>query len=337
MIRKLPKIPSEAAKEWCRLYDSGTHEDKLRLCIQYGVGYQQGVNFRTACKLMDIPREPFTPPDATWEKHLDVIRQMNDLVDIHQRIPQEITVKIATNKPIAVGFTADWQLGQHGVDYVAFQHDCNTWEKEDGLYVYIGGDAYQNIIQPGKMGSSHNQTPIAVQKGLYVLTVQKLQKKILAVGTGNHNYWTALADGEDWDYEMLKHLNLVYTKHGGMLNFVVGSMVYPIFRQHISRYNSVYNPTHAPKQNQRLDHPDARVIVTEHRHIAAVEQYRYNDKECVAIQTGTYATYDDYAQSYGFYGSHIANPTVVFYPNEDKIVPFKDMDEAIVYLRAVRV
>jgi len=46
--------------------------------------------------------------------------------------------------------------------------------------------------------------------------------------------------------------------------------------------------------------------------------------------------YDDYAQQNGFFGSHVCNPTVVLYPNEDRIVGFKDAREAVIYLRAVR-
>ena len=85
-----------------------------------------------------------------------------------------------------------------------------------------------------------------------------------------------------------------------------------------------------------MHYPDARIIVIEHNHIADMEQYRYNERECVAIRTGTYGVYDDYAQQNGFFGSHVATPTIVLFPDKDKVVGFKDMYDAITYLRAVR-
>ena len=113
-------------------------------------------------------------------------------------------------------------------------------------------------------------------------------------------------------------------------------MIYPELALHKGRFNSSFNLTHVCKQYQRMYMPDARIVTVEHQHIAAIEQARYNENECVYIRTGTYDVYDDYAQQNGFFGSHVANPTVIMFPHEDKLVPFKDMRVAAEYLRAVR-
>ncbi len=268
----------------------------------------------------------------TWEEHLRIIKDMDRLVAFHHRVPSELTIEIDTDVPIGLVNTSDWQLGQFGVDYDAFESDMNFIDKNGNLKCIIGGDGYQNIIQTSKMGSSHNQTPISVQKGLYVLTLKKLIGSILAIKTGNHNYWTTMAEGEDWDGELAKKLKLIYLKHYALIHLKVGEMVYPILIMHQSRFNSSFNLTHTCLQNQRMYFPQARIVVVEHRHQAAIEQYRYDNKECVAIRPGTYAVYDDFAQQYGFYGSHVCNPTVVLYPHEDRLVGFKDMREAAIYL-----
>lgn len=278
------------------------------------------------------------PQSPTWEEHLDAIKAMDKLVSYHQQFPSEIIINIDTDKPIAICNTSDWQLGQHGVPYDKFGDDVQTWIDTDGLFLNIGGDGYQNIIQLSKMGSSHNQTPISVQKGFYYLTIKKLAEanRILCIGTGNHNYWTAMAEGEDWDGELAKRLNLVYTKHATLMHIKVGQQIYSLLRMHQGRYNSVFNLTHSNKQNQRMHYPDARIIVIEHHHQGSVEQYLYNGLECAAVRPGTYAVYDDHALQYGYFGSSICNPTVVLYPNEDRLVAFKDQREAIIYLKAVR-
>jgi len=271
----------------------------------------------------------------TWEEHLRIIKDMDKLVAYHHRVPSEITIEIDTDVPIGLVNTSDWQLGQFGVDYDSFERDMNFISENNNLKCIIGGDGYQNIIQTTKIGSSHNQTPISVQKGLYVLTLKKLVNSVLAIKTGNHNYWTTMAEGEDWDGELAKRLKLVYLKHYAMIHLKIGEMIYPILTMHQARFNSSFNLTHTCLQNQRMFFPQARIVVVEHHHQAAIEQYRYDGRECIAVRPGTYAIYDDYAQQYGFFGSHVCNPTVVLYPHEDRMVGFKDMREASIYLQAV--
>jgi hypothetical protein len=302
--------------------------------------------FKDALRSYGIKRKPSNyqgilpptyrfPKSATWEEHIETMQHMDNLVAFHQRTPSKITIEIKTDKPVVRAVSADWHLGMFGVDYKSFREDVDYMQNEPLLKVNIGGDGYHNIIQPSKMGSGHNQAPISVQKGLYVLTLEKLKEKIDTIRTGNHNYWTTLAEGEDWDMEITRKIKLLYMKHFGVVYYKVGKMVYPWLMLHKSRYNSSFNLTHNCKQNQRLHFPDARVVVAEHQHIAAVEQYQYNEKECVAIRPGTYAVYDDYAQQNGYFGSHVCNPAVCMFPNEDKLVGFKDMRDAVTFVRGL--
>jgi hypothetical protein len=300
-------------------------------CVKDNLSYNQ-IKRRTTTITSDYK----LPPDASWEKHIEVIKAMNNLVAIHQQVPTEINIKIDTELPIAIVFSSDWQLGEFGVDYDSFKRDMLAIHNEPGVRVAIGGDAWQNIIQASKIGSSHNQTPVSVQLGLSYLTFKMLIEEIITIGTGNHSHWSATLTGEDWLGEAAKRLNLIYTKHGARINLTVGKQQYPYMQRHIGRYNSSFNLTHSNKQEQRVNYPWARFTVFEHLHMAAVEQYRYDSRECLAIRTGTYATYDDYAQQWGFYGSHVCNPTVVLFPDRDKLVGFKDMYDAFEYLRAVR-
>ena len=272
---------------------------------------------------------------ASWEEHLETMQQMDSLIAFHHRMPGKITIEIKTSNPVVRVISADWHLGMFGVDYRAFRNDVDFIDNEPLLKVNIGGDGYHNIIEPAKVGSGHNQAPISVQKGLYVLTLEKLKEKIDTIRTGNHNYWTTLAEGEDWDGEIARKIKLIYLKHYGVVYYKVGKMVYPWLMLHKSRYNSSFNLTHNCKQNQRMYFPDARVVVAEHQHIAAIEQYRYNEKECIAIRPGTYAVYDDYAQQNGYFGAYVSNPAVVMFPKEDKLVGFKDMRDAVTYVKGL--
>ena len=334
--RLFPKVGSKEARQWCDRWDLGTHLEKLSLCEDFGAAYGTAKNFRVFNRAKLVKPDYKLPPDSTWQEQIDVLVELNKLIAVHQERPTEISLVIPTTLPVAVTFFADEHIGAFGVDLPALKRDWAIVKEEPGLYSFQGGDGYHNIIQASKVGSSHNQAPISVQKAVYVNMLRDNKEKILCMGVGQHNYWTALLEGEDWDAELAQRLKIVYTKHGARINLKVGKVVYPILRLHKTQFNSAFNLTHTCKQYQRLHFPEARIIVAEDKHVADIEQYRYNEEECVAIRTGTYATYDDYAQQSGFFGSHVCNPTVILYPNQDKIVGFKDMHDAIIYLRAVR-
>jgi len=338
--RKFPEVDTPAYDRVVKQVESG--EDYRLIADSLGMTFK---GFKDALRGYSITRkksnfEGILPPayefpeSASWEEHLEVMQKMDNLIAFHQRVPSEITIEIDTKVPVARAISADWHLGAFGVDLISFRHDIETILREP-IKVNVGGDGYHNIIQASKVGSSHNQTPISVQKGLFYLTLEKLISKIDTLRTGNHNYWTELLEGEDWDREIARKLKLLYMKHYGVVNYKVGDMVYPWLMIHKSRFNSAFNLTHSCKQNQRLYFPKARVVVTEHQHVAAIEQYQYDGKECIAIRPGTYLVYDDFAQQNGYFGTHICNPAVIMYPNKDKLVGFKDMYDAIEYVKAV--
>ena len=336
MASLLPTVGGKEAKIWCDKWDCSTHLEKLQLCEDSGIAYQTGKNFRAINRALPVKQNYKIPPDSSWQEQIDILVELNKLIAVHQEAPTEISLVIHTDLPIAVAHFSDEHIGAFGVDLVSLKRDWTIAKEEPGLYTIQGGDGYHNIIQPSKVGSSHNQAPISVQKAIYVNMLKDNKEKILCMGVGQHNYWTTLMEGEDWDAELARRLKIIYTKHHAKIILKVGNMIYPILRMHKSRFNSSFNLTHTCKQNQRLSFPDARIVVAEDKHVADMEQYRYNEQECVAIRTGTYCTYDDYAQQNGFFGSHVCNPTVVLYPNQDKVVGFKDMHDAVTFLRAVR-
>ncbi len=341
-------LPNEDTPEWAaevEFYINSLPDQRRQRAKE--LGYSCTNNYTTMMNKRNIHLAPSQttppitttykkPPDLSWEEHLRILQDMDKLLDFHIRTPDEVDLFFGTDLPIAITDSADWHLGQFGCDYASFERDIPIMEEEPGLYVNVGGDGTHNIIQAVKIGSSHNQAPIAVQKGLYALTLRRLVSKLGVLKSGNHFNWDVALSGEDWLGEKARHLKAVYIKDGGIINYHVGKQVYTHFTIHKGKFNSSFNLTHTCKQYQRLHCPQARIVTIEHHHVAAMEQYRYGDRECVAIRPGTYAVYDDYARQNGFFGAHVCNPTVVMYPDQDKIVGFKDMYDAIVYLRAVR-
>jgi len=232
-----------------------------------------------------------------------------------------------------LGASADWHLGASGMDYDGLLRDVNFISTLSNTKFILGGDNRNNIIQPSKMGSSHNQMPINLQNAAFYMIIKELQQHILAIGTGNHNFWTTFASGEDWDSELAHRLHLVYLKHRAYINLIVGEMAYPVLWMHKSRFNSSANLTNAGKKNQQMYYPNARIIITEHTHISDFEQYDYNKRSCVAMIPGSYNVRDDYAEMNGYGAPIPRNPCVILYPHEDKILPFASMYDGAKYVK----
>ena len=191
----MPLKNSPEAQEFLRLWDSVDYYGKLDLCRLAG-----SVSYDTARHTVSIWRhdepvksKPEIPVDVPWSEQIDIFKNMDRLVGLHNLVPSEVTIEVKTDLPIGVVYMADWQLGQPGVDYDRFKDDIGRIREEEGLFCEVGGDGYQNLIQPSKIGSSHNQIPIAPQRGLFVLTLQELKGNLKVLRTGNHNWWSRIS------------------------------------------------------------------------------------------------------------------------------------------------
>jgi hypothetical protein len=59
-------------------------------------------------------------------------------------------------------------------------------------------------------------------------------------------------------------------------------------------------------------------------------------QKVIYFRSGTYKVYDEHGQKIGGYVGQHGAPMIVIYPNKKKIVPFRELDDGITFLRAVR-
>lgn len=323
-------------KEFAKFFEEwkyADHQHKTTAMVEaWGASYGTMANWFSQAADIILPEHEI--PYGTLEEHFAAFIENDRLASYHQKIPSELTIKIKTDKPIVIAESADWHIGMNGTAYVQLLDDINWMASTDPklFKVLIGGDTLHNIIQQSKMGSSHNQQYICSQKAAFYQILERLGEHILAMGTGNHNFWSALLTGEDWDMETAHRLRLIYLKHRAYIRLVIGEMDYPIIWMHKGKYASGFNPTHSNKQYQRLYYPDARIIIKEHTHKADMETYEYHNRQCVALIPGSYAVDDDFAQSEGYAPCVPHNPAVVLWPKCDKLLSFFDMRDAYDYV-----
>lgn len=269
------------------------------------------------------------PNDVSFEELLASMKSANDIVKKLVHKTTQASASIETSNPVMIVFSSDWHLGGIGTDYNAFEKDIYTIKNTPNLFVYLGGDYMDNYIQASKMQASMNQEGIARQRTLTLGAIDLIKDKIIALGTSCHQIWNEKLTGIDEVASWAKNIKVLYTGYGGTLNLKVGTQEYEIFRRHKYRFNSQYNVTHSVKQLLRMGLSDADVLVLEHWHVPAKEEFFWKDRKRIAIRTGSYKIYDEFASENGLFGAQSAAPTIILWPNEKKIIAFLDMYDAI--------
>lgn len=278
-------------------------------------------------------------PEKIW-RHFEALHdEMSNLSAVHTFARMEITAE----KPIGLVFLSDVHIGGRGTDHARLRRDIETIANTDGLYVYWGGDSMDNFILGGKMMAASREQIAQpdIQWVLFEYILKKIAHKIVAIGTGNHEAWSEAIAGIDGVSQLADKLNLVYTKHGGVLDLQVGRESYRIMRRHRFPYESNLNLTHAIKRMYDMGPVSFDVGVLEDRHQPALESFTRHPwdrggRDIVALRPGTYKINDAYAASQGYYHGMIANPVLIFHPNTWRIDTFKHMEPGIEILGLLR-
>jgi len=246
----------------------------------------------------------------------------------------DAAVFIDTNRPVAIVFLSDAHIGEGGTDIQRLADDVETIAGHEQLYVYLGGDMAHNFILSvmAHFGTMDDQImPPQAQWTLLRHFVKQLQPSIVAMGVGNHDWWTRRQVGIDKVQEIADEYRLVYTGHGGLLRLQIGQMIYPIYRRHKYRYNSSFNLTHTVKRMLEQGPVDFDIGVVEHGHVPAIEIFQRKGTRRIAIRTGTYLTASAFAAEVGLTWDY-GTPVVVLHPDQHRMTPFGTIEEAMAYL-----
>jgi len=266
-----------------------------------------------------------------WREWFTNLKQRQDL---HQRTSSsqdEATVKIDTDKKIAILFSADWHTGSVAVDYAELESNLETILNNKRVYMVTVGDLIDNFrvfrsLQPilSQIASPKEQKAILES----ILTDLFSAGKWIAACYGNHDIERdENLYGESTVKELLSK-NLIYFNGKGTLNLIVGEQKYKIRMAHRFQGSSIYNPNHPQNRELKWYAPDADVIVSAHFHQPACQNfYEFNQPKCL-IQTGTFQTDDGFAKRHWSRGI-VGVPTVVFRPDKHYCFSYPSLAELL--------
>lgn len=272
------------------------------------------------------------------EEFLDGFLHMQRAYQRLTQVETEATLEIEEERPFAVAFPADLHIGGFGTDHEALFAHAKQMAQADGLYVVLGGDAYDNMINPKIVDHSMPSIPPGSQLVLLAYYCNLLGDKLLAVCDGNHDAWSrtvAGLDGMQWLADKVK------TLHAGaacLLRLRCAGAEYAVARTHKYRYSSSFNLTHTVKRLWEMGPWDFDVGIVEHQHVPALEPFVKHGIEKLALRPGTYKVNDGYALANGFFGSRIGVPIAYFWPGEKRMAwqPSWDLGQCLEYLGWLR-
>jgi hypothetical protein len=344
------KIPPHIPLEYINAVKSGEEPRVLR--VQFNISSRTEREWRRIIRIAledgeETPEPivekiviPELPPTASMEELWLLMEEMQRCQQAMLGTLCKKYVKITTDKPIGVVFLSDMHIGSSGTDHVQLRKHIDMIADTPGLYVFLGGDAVDNFILSSLIHASRTDVvrPM-VQYRLLEYILHKIKDKVIAVGDGNHTSWTKQLADVDMLGEITKGWPVVYTGNGGIVELIVGEVPYRIYRQHKGRFNSAFNLTHTVKRAWEFSPDDFDIGIGEHMHQPSVEPFTRHSQRKVAICTGTYKVYDEWALANGMYGADIGTPLVILYPNEKRIIVPEFMDDlgrAVRYLKLER-
>jgi len=311
-------------------------ERRWRAIVRKAYGIESDAERGNGERVIYLDTDEDIDYDLIWQKMIELQKAQASLV----RKRHELHVRVDTDRPIGVAFLSDMHIGNTGTDHEQLLKHVDLIARTPGMYCILGGDAVDNFIL-SKLVSAAQKDMVRpmVQYRLLEDVLRRLDGKVLAVGDGNHTAWTELLADIDEVGRIARKFKVFHTGQFGIVRLYVNDIEYVIYRQHKGRFNSSFNATHTVKQAWRLGPENWDVGIGEHNHVPTIEPFYGHGEKKVAIRTGTYKVYDEYAMRMGFWGVRIGVPVVIFRHDKKLLyVPdfLDDFELCVEYLAFIR-
>lgn len=276
------------------------------------------------------------PTDEDIEQYYIALKNVNNAMDNLDTKQTKMTITINDDKPIGLAFWGDQHNGSRGIDYEQLDKDKESIIETDGLY-YIGMGDYkenQNALIHANGVNEQIASP-GMQDYLVMKIIRETKEKALALIRGCHDDWDKRVGDKDFISTLCEIADCVNLWHGGGININLGSQTYKIRARHKFKGESEINTTNAQRRLLQAFGP-ADVIAIAHKHFPDMQVLEQMEQQVIYIRSGSYKIYDEFGQKIGGYKGKVGVPVVVIFPNEKKLVPFRNLEDGISYLKSVR-
>lgn len=271
--------------------------------------------------------------NINWRHIIQKCRDMKDVYDDADAGQHTAKIKIDTDKPVIIAFTACWHLGSQFTNYDEWENGINFILNEPNVFMGIVGDLIDNFMFnfKNKRAISAMVINTEMQQLMLASLMEELDKKgkIAFKVIGNHESMFEKLSGSRLGQFLFGGENdrSPFLPHGGVIRVQVGKEEYEILAKHNYRFSSYLNPLHKTAQMFRNYH-NAEICVAAHEHNPAMSVQWIGDKKVYLFRTGSFKQNDDF--SVGFYRPGIiGTPCVKLFPDKHLIIPYESPELAI--------
>ena len=281
------------------------------------------------------------PQGTDWRAILDAGQRLQEQRQRRDGSDPSPLVRLETDRPIAVTFTADWHLGSGATDHRQWREDMEFLLNTDGLYCAVLGDEINNVVTFRNLAEVLSQViPVDLQRDLLrgIVTEMIAKGKLLFTTWSNHvDEFDERLIGQCLLADLRRAQGVPHLDGMGLVRLVVGQETYTILATHKVRYRSYLNALHGAKRLYQLEFP-ADVVVAAHDHQPGHEEYNHYGLArelgygfggtSWLIACSTYKLASAWARRY--YGEGVLKrETAVFWPDRHRIEVFDDALSAV--------
>jgi len=241
-------------------------------------------------------------------------------------------------KPIALVLLSDLHIGNASTDYRQLRTDAQLINETEGMHAIFHGDGIDNWIVPKLQQLQRGQAVnFEHELMLFESWLSMISDKLVAVVSGNHDNWTHSMSGVDIVKRMLKKTKVLYDRDEIRTIISLGNKEWEFCIRHKWLGSSIYNPTHGIERFSRMG-ASFDIGIGGHTHIASLSrEFVSNDnRQCMAIITGTYKRYDGFARQLGLpHCPHNGSGAIILQPNGTSLW-IRNLDDAAEYVTYLR-
>jgi hypothetical protein len=284
---------------------------------------------------------------ADWRERIDVASKVKEVRDRDDPFIPIADVQIDSDGPIAILWTADWQLGSLGVVYDEWMDHMQQFIDFPNMYMGINGDLTSNTHTHRNLAAVWGQVMSPEEQALMVgdLAKELVDKdKILAITLSEeHDQKDARDTGRAGILDMLRDKGIPLFDNRGILTIRLGDYIYIVYMVHKSRWHSTFNQLHSGYREYQLGVP-ANIVVVSHKHDPASGDFPWYKElrmltdhlelpvrlggEVQVIQTGTYEVNSKYSRQFFSMTSKPKLYISILYPDRFEMVLCKSFDAA---------
>lgn len=205
--------------------------------------------------------------------------------------------------PACVVYVADQHFGNAGTDVARAFAEADIISSMPQTVVATVGDMFDNFILE-KMRAIRFDTPMSIQEEIILgkQYMQRLAPKWRLAVDGNHDLWTMLMTGMNWQRELIKDITptILHDAYDCRVTLRVKGVDFAGRLRHNWRGRSEINDTHGIEKAARFDQ-DFVWGVGAHTHRSGVVR-TFNVAGCngIAGLCGSYKRVDSYARQNGY-------------------------------------